>query len=297
MTLSDFIRLFIGFAPKRNRAVAEPFLSRELSSAYDAPLPWDQPMTDHPVRALHHIRRELGEITESLRRHLQRKDYHSAMLDISALTALGVRIDAVTAIIEADDSGQAAATSTAVSSALSTANLGFSSTLSTALAADQTTLATAATSLGAQVAAQEAAAGITSSLGGGTGPTGATGSTGGATGSTGATGGPTGDTGTTGATGGATGATGPAGPLAISPFTLPTATIGAPYSASVTTTGGVAPITIDLATGTLPDGIDLDSSGDFTGTPAADAVTEQFVIQATDANGVTTTAAATITVG
>ncbi len=289
MTLSDFMRLFIGFGPHRH--VTKASLRRTPFQAYD------EPMSQHPVHSLHHIHRDLGEIIESLRRHLHRKDYHSAMLDISALTALGVRIDAVTAILAADDNGVSTAVSSGVSSALSTANVGFSSTLSTALAADQTQVATAAISLGAQVAKLEAQAGITSSLGGGTGPTGATGATGGATGSTGATGGDTGATGTTGATGGATGSTGPVGPLTIVPVTLPSATIGTPYSASVTTTGGATPVTIDLATGTLPDGIDLDSSGNFTGTPAADAVTEQFVIQATDANGVTTTAAATITVG
>jgi hypothetical protein len=65
----------------------------------------------------------------------------------------------------------------------------------------------------------------------------------------------------------------------------------------VSTTGGATPIAIDLATGDLPDGLTISPSGNFSGTPTPDAVTEQFVIQATDANGVTTTAAATITVG
>lgn len=286
MTLSDFFRLFIGFG-----RVTRASLRRTGFQAYD------ERMSPHPVHQLRRVHRDLAETIESLRRHLQRKDYHSAMLDISSLTALGVRIDAVTAILAADDSGVSTAVSSAVSSALSTANAGFSSMLSSALADDQATLATAATSLGAQVAKQEAQAGITSSLGGGTGPTGATGATGGATGSTGATGGPTGDSGTTGSTGGATGATGPAAPLAITPVALPRATIGAAYSASVATTGGVAPITVDLATGSLPDGINIDGSGNFTGTPAADAVTSQFVIQATDSTGATATAAATITVG
>lgn len=96
------VRFLLGYAPKRNRSVTQPFLSREPSSGYDWPLPRDQPtMIDHPVRALHHIRRDLDEIVSSLHRAIRRKDFHTMAIDVSRLTALGPRIDAVTAAVQA----------------------------------------------------------------------------------------------------------------------------------------------------------------------------------------------------
>ena len=51
--------------------------------------------------------------------------------------------------------------------------------------------------------------------------------------------------------------------------TLPAASVGAAYNASVTVTGGTAPYKFSLASGQLPSGILLtDASGAFSGTPS-----------------------------
>ncbi|QHN05215.1 Ig domain-containing protein [Granulicella sp. WH15] len=64
--------------------------------------------------------------------------------------------------------------------------------------------------------------------------------------------------------------------------TLPPAVQNAAYSQTLTATGGVAPYTYDLATGsTLPAGLTLSSDGTISGTPTTIGVT-QFTVTATD---------------
>src|SRR5580704_3639633 len=67
---------------------------------------------------------------------------------------------------------------------------------------------------------------------------------------------------------------------------LPYGTVGAPYSASLTATGGQAPYTWTIASGALPAGLTLttDSNGNgiISGTPTTPGPPSAFTVQATD---------------
>jgi hypothetical protein len=76
----------------------------------------------------------------------------------------------------------------------------------------------------------------------------------------------------------------PAASLNIS-GTLPSATVGTNYSASLSVTGGTGPYTFNVASGQLPNGIALaKDSGSVSGTPSS-AGTFNFVVSALDAKG------------
>ena len=81
--------------------------------------------------------------------------------------------------------------------------------------------------------------------------------------------------------------------LIITNAPLPNGTVGAAYTALVSTSGGDAPITI-TATG-LPPGITLSAAGAFTGTPTT-AGTYTVTINVTDVNGLGTRTSYTITI-
>ena len=53
----------------------------------------------------------------------------------------------------------------------------------------------------------------------------------------------------------------------ITTSTLPSATVGQPYSATLQATGGLAPYTWSLNDGALPTGLTLSTSGLISGTP------------------------------
>src|SRR5205807_4728745 len=77
---------------------------------------------------------------------------------------------------------------------------------------------------------------------------------------------------------------GPAASLNIS-GTLPSATVGTNYSASLSATGGTGPYTFAVASGQLPNGIALaKDSGSVSGTPSS-AGTFNFVVSALDTKG------------
>jgi hypothetical protein len=83
--------------------------------------------------------------------------------------------------------------------------------------------------------------------------------------------------------------------LVISP-TLPSASVGAAYNASVTVTGGTAPYKFSLASGQLPSGILLaDASGAFSGTPSASG-SFPFGLSVTDAKGLSSEQSLQLTV-
>ena len=68
----------------------------------------------------------------------------------------------------------------------------------------------------------------------------------------------------------------------ISPITLPTATVGIPYSVDLTAHGGVLPYTWSISGGTLPDGLTMDSVfGVIKGVPAT-ALTYSFTVRVDD---------------
>ena len=70
--------------------------------------------------------------------------------------------------------------------------------------------------------------------------------------------------------------------FAITNTDLPAATVGAAYNAQILTSGGVAPVSLSM-TG-LPDGLQTGTSGLISGAPAADAVSGEVQIVATDSS-------------
>jgi hypothetical protein len=76
-----------------------------------------------------------------------------------------------------------------------------------------------------------------------------------------------------------------AGLTITTPATLPTATVGVPYSEMLQAIGGAAPYTWIVTTGSLPTGLALSSGGSITGLPTA-TVTASFTVQVTDSVGV-----------
>lgn len=71
--------------------------------------------------------------------------------------------------------------------------------------------------------------------------------------------------------------------IAIAPLTLPFGAAGAPYSQTLTASGGVAPYTFQVIAGSLPAGVSLSASGVLSGTPTA-AGTFNVSVRASDAN-------------
>lgn len=84
--------------------------------------------------------------------------------------------------------------------------------------------------------------------------------------------------------------------LTITTSSVPDATVGSSYSASLSATGGQAPYQWNVSSGSLPGGISLDATtGNFSGTPVADG-TFNFVAQVTDSTSAQATQAFSIAV-
>ncbi len=81
----------------------------------------------------------------------------------------------------------------------------------------------------------------------------------------------------------------------IFPANVPGATIGVPYSQNFTTNGGQSPYTYSLASGSIPPGLLLGSSGVLGGTPNT-VGTYSFTLRSTDAGGCADTQSYTINV-
>jgi len=73
-------------------------------------------------------------------------------------------------------------------------------------------------------------------------------------------------------------------PPSISTSSLPAGTEGAAYNQTVAATGGLAPYTFAVTTGTLPAGLSMDTSGHITGTPAGPNGTASFTVTVTDSS-------------
>lgn len=70
--------------------------------------------------------------------------------------------------------------------------------------------------------------------------------------------------------------------ISISPGTLPNGTKGVLYLQTLIASGGIAPYTYAVTSGSLPPGLTLNAStGVITGTPTAEAV-YNFTVTATD---------------
>jgi hypothetical protein len=80
------------------------------------------------------------------------------------------------------------------------------------------------------------------------------------------------------------------GPVITTASTLPPGWVGQPYSQALTASGGAAPYSWSITSGSLPAGLALGSNGLISGTPLSTA-NSNFVIQVTDNNGVSSTAA------
>jgi len=85
-------------------------------------------------------------------------------------------------------------------------------------------------------------------------------------------------------------------PIALTPASLTQAALGTNYTEPLSATGGVAPYTYSLTSGTLPDDIALSTAGVLTGIPG---VTGAFpiVITVTDSTGCTGKQAYSLVVG
>ena len=77
--------------------------------------------------------------------------------------------------------------------------------------------------------------------------------------------------------------------------TLPTGSLGAPYTATLAATGGVVPYTWSLVTGQLPPGLTLNSSGSISGTPTSSGG-YAFGVQVSDSSGAKAIGQAGITI-
>jgi len=89
-------------------------------------------------------------------------------------------------------------------------------------------------------------------------------------------------------------ASGAAG-ITFTTTTLPAATSGQSYTATLQATGGIAPYTYAVTTGTLPAGLTLASNGTISGMTTGAAGQFPLTIRATDANGATATTSLTLT--
>lgn len=86
-----------------------------------------------------------------------------------------------------------------------------------------------------------------------------------------------------GGVGGSSG--GSANPVVIDTTSLPGATIGVAYSATLTAHGGNPPYTWSIFSGSLPVGLSLSSAGVISGTPTGSPGTSTFTVQAVDPLG------------
>jgi Cutinase/Regulator of chromosome condensation (RCC1) repeat/Putative Ig domain len=84
--------------------------------------------------------------------------------------------------------------------------------------------------------------------------------------------------------------------LTVTTTTLPAAVVTQPYTATLTATGGAAPLTWSIASGSLPPGLSLSTAGSLSGTPSALGSTG-FTVAVHDSTGATATAPLTLLVG
>jgi Putative Ig domain len=87
----------------------------------------------------------------------------------------------------------------------------------------------------------------------------------------------------------------PIPPLQISGGSLPNGTVGVPYSAGISASGGTPGYTFSAAGGSVPPGLAVSPDGTLTGTPTQ-AGQYRLTVQVTDSKGVSTSAAYSVTI-
>jgi hypothetical protein len=85
-------------------------------------------------------------------------------------------------------------------------------------------------------------------------------------------------------------------PPSITTSSLTNGTVGVAYSQTLTATGGTAPYSWTIASGTLPAGITLSASGVISGTPPTVGGPTSVTFKVTDANSLTATQSLSITI-
>jgi hypothetical protein len=84
-------------------------------------------------------------------------------------------------------------------------------------------------------------------------------------------------------------------PLAVTTTSLPAGTVGTAYSVTLAASGGTLPYSWTLASGSIPPGLSLSSSGVISGTPSASG-TLSFTVQVTDSGGKQASATLSLTI-
>ncbi|MDB6076053.1 MAG: hypothetical protein JWO89_3693, partial [Verrucomicrobiaceae bacterium] len=84
--------------------------------------------------------------------------------------------------------------------------------------------------------------------------------------------------------------------LTFTPASLPSATAGLPYSATITASGGASPYVYSLLSGTPPSGLALSNAGVLSGTPTSNAG-QTFSVKVVDNNGCVGTQSYTMSPG
>ncbi len=74
--------------------------------------------------------------------------------------------------------------------------------------------------------------------------------------------------------------------ISVSPASVSGGTVGVAYNQTFTASNGASPYTFAVTSGSLPAGLTLSNAGELSGTPTV-AVTSNFTVTATDANGCT----------
>jgi hypothetical protein len=83
--------------------------------------------------------------------------------------------------------------------------------------------------------------------------------------------------------------------ITVSPTSLPNGTQGTPYNQTITASGGTAPYSFAVTSGSLPAGLSLSNAGVLSGTPTGSG-TSNFNVTATDSDGCTGTRSYALTI-
>ena len=84
-------------------------------------------------------------------------------------------------------------------------------------------------------------------------------------------------------------------PLSVTSTSLPEGTVDAEYTAKLAATGGTAPYTWAVASGTLPDGLTLATDGTISGTPTTEDM-DEVTFKVTDSKGLPASKVLTLTI-